>query len=307
MIVLNTHPRRAPTPRRLILAMLVVVGLGGVPTGALRAQNPATIAQLRLEYQEASSTLDAAVAAFEVVESRFNNAIAELSLAKESGDEDRLDRAYAAAQAAAPPIRVAEARVGERNEAAEEARARLGDGLEAELERLYLAEDTVPIEVLADLRIAIVDMEYELDEVRGSFVGFSVQPAILVQLRIDPTDGPSDILGKADLLERRAARHNDDLSEIDGRLEEFRKRQRLQRARNTALAGVRLFDDSRVPVGPPGQAGSRTPPGRVVEPASTIEEQIRGLEQVRERLMELRDQILERAAHFRVQAGGDVR
>lgn len=306
MILPNAHPRLTRTPRRFILAVLVVVGLCGVPNGALHGQASPTVVQLRLEYREALSTLEAAVAALRVRESRFDQADDEVTVAKESGDEDRLDRAFAAAQAAAPPIRVAEARVREKNEAAEDARARLGDGLEAELDRLYAGEDTVPIEVLADLRITIVDMENELDEVRGSLLGFAFQPAILVQLRIDPTDGPNDILNKADLLERRAARHTTSISEIDGRLEGLRKRQRLQRARNTALAGVRLFDDSRVPVGPPGQAGSQTLPGRVVAPADTIEEQIRGLEQLREQLVERRDQILEQAGQFRVLAEGEV-
>ncbi len=288
----------------MIFAVLVAVGLGGVPNGALDGQGSAAVVQLRLEYREALSTLEAAVAAFEVVESRFNQAIDELTAAKDSGDEDQLDQAYAAAQAAAPPIRVAEARVREKNEETEEARSRLGDALEVELDRLYAGEGTVPIEVLADLRVTIVDMENELDEMRGSFVGFDVQPAILVQLRIDPTDGPTDIRNKADLLERRAARYTRDISEIDGRLEQLLKRQRLQRARNTALAGVRLFDDSRVPVGP--ATGSQTPPGSVVAAAETVEEQIRGLEQVRERFVEVRDQIVERAGQFRVQAGGEV-
>ena len=306
MILPIAHPRLTRTPRRLILAALVVVGLGGVPTGALHGQVSPTVVQLRLEYREALSVLEAALAAYEVVESRFDQALDELTVAKESGDENRLDRAYAAAQAAAPPVRVAEARVRERNEAAEEARARLGDGLEDELDRLYAGEDTVPIEVLADLRITIVDMENELDEVRGSLVGFAVQPAILAQLTIDPTDGPSDILNKADLLERRAARHTENISEIDGRLEELGKRQRLRRARNTALAGVRLFDDSRVPVGAPGQAGAQPLPGGVGAAAQTIEEQIRGLEQLRERFVEERDQILERAGQFRVLAVGEV-
>ncbi|MCH7563009.1 MAG: hypothetical protein IH968_04200, partial [Gemmatimonadetes bacterium] len=148
MILPNAHPRLTRTPRRLILAVLVVVGLSGVPTGVLHGQASPMVVQLRLEYREALSTLEAAVAAFEVVDSRFNQALDELTVAKESGDENRLDRAYAAAQAAAPPIRVAMARVRERNEAAEEARARLGDGLEDELDRLYAGEDTVPIEVL---------------------------------------------------------------------------------------------------------------------------------------------------------------
>lgn len=306
MIRRHARPWLTRTPRRLILAVLVMAGLAGVPIGTLDGQSSAVVAQLRLEYREALSTLEAAVAAFEVVESRFNQAIDELTVAKESGDDDRLDRAYAAAQADAPPIRVAEARVREKSGEAEEARARLGDGLEDELDRLYAVEDTVVIEVLADLRITIVDMENELDEVRGPLVGFAVQPAILVQLRIDPTDGPNDIRNKADLLERRAARHTRDISEIDGRLEQLLKRQRLQRARNTALAGVRLFDDSRVPVGPPGQTGAQTPPGGLVASADTIEEQIRGLEQFRERLVELRDQIVERAGQFRIQAGGEV-
>ena len=306
MILRHPHPWLGRTRRRLIFAVLVAVGLGGVPNGALDGQAAAAVIQLRLEYREALSTLEAAVAAFEVVESRFNQAIDELTAAKDSGDEDRLDRAYAAAQAAAPPIRVREARVREKNEETEEARSRLGDALEVELDRLYAGEGTVPIEVLADLRVTIVDMENELDEMRGSFVGFDVQPAILVQLRIDPTDGPTDIRNKADLLERRAARYTRDISEIDGRLEQLLKRQRLQRARNTALAGVRLFDDSRVPVGPPGQAGSQTPPGGGVGSTDTTEEQIRGLEQVRERLVEVRDQIVERAGQFRVQAGGEV-
>lgn len=290
----------------MIFAVLVAVGLGGVPNGALDGQASAAVVQLRLEYREALSTLEAAVAAFEVVESRFNQAIDELTAAKDSGDEDRLDRAYAAAQAAAPPIRVREARVREKNEETEEARSRLGDALEVELDRLYAGEGTVPIEVLADLRVTIVDRENELDELRGSFVGFDVQPAILVQLRIDPTDGPNEIRNKADLLERWAARHTTDIFEIDGRLEELLKRQRLQRARNTALAGVNLFDDSRVPVGPPGQAGSQTRPGGGVGSTDTTEEQIRGLEQVRERLVEVRDQIVERAGQFRIQAGGEV-
>ena len=303
MILRHPHPWLGRTRRRLIFAVLVAVGLGGVPNGALDGQAAAAVVQLRLEYREALSTLEAAVAAFEVVESRFNQAIDELTAAKDSGDEDRLDRAYAAAQAAAPPIRVREARVREKNEETEEARSRLGDALEVELDRLYAGEGTVPIEVLADLRVTIVDMENELDEMRGSFVGFDVQPAILVQLRIDPTDGPTDIRNKADLLERRAARYTRDISEIDGRLEQLLKRQRLQRARNTALAGVRLFDDSRVPVGPPGQAGSQTPPGGGVGSTDTTEEQIRGLEQVRERLVEVRDQIVERAGQFRIQAG----
>jgi len=306
MILPNAHPRLTRTPWRVILAVFVVVGLGGVPTGALHGQASPTVVQLRLEYREASSTLEAAVAALRVVESRFRQALDEITLAKESGDENRVDRAYAAAQAASAPIQEADARVRERNEATEEARARLGDGLEDELDRLYAGEDTVPIEVLADLRITIVDMENELDEVRGSLVGFSVQPAILAQLTIDPTDGPNDILNKADLLERRATRLTADISDIDDRLEELRKRQRLQRARNTALAGVRLFDDSRVPVGPPGQAGAQTPPGGVGAPAQTIEEQIRGLEQFREPLVALRGQILDRADQFRVLAGGEV-
>ena len=314
--MIRPHTRRlSATSGRWLLTVLVGVGLGGVLPSTLHAQAPPTLVQFRLEYQRTLSTLDAALLAYEVAQSRFDQALGAVTTARASGDEDQHERALTVAQAAAQPVQSAERRVNETNEAVEDARALLAEALDTELRRMYAAEDTVPLEVLADLRITIVDMENELDGVRGSLFEMVAVPAILDQLRIDPNDGPGDILNKADLLERRAARHTEDIFDIDDRLTELRNRQRLERARRTARADRLRFDDSRVQIGPPGQAGTQSTPSGVPTQADTTgvpirpqttEEQIRGLEQLRERLVALRDQILERATQFRIQAGGEA-
>ncbi len=221
MIQPSTRARLTRTPWRMLLAVLLVVGLGGARAEAANAQTPAGLVQLRGEYQGALSTLEAALAAYSVAESRFHQALDSVTAARESGDEGRHERALTVAQAQAQPVRGREDRVRQTTERVEEAREHLVDGLEAELERLYGVEDTTSLAELAGLRATIADMENELDEVRPSLAGFEVQPAILVQLRIDPTDGPNDILNKADLLERRAARHAAQIRDFEDRLTEL--------------------------------------------------------------------------------------
>ncbi len=315
MIQPSTRARLTRTPWRMLLAVLLVVGLGSARAEAAHAQTPAGLVQLRGEYQGALSTLEAALAAYSVAESRFHQALDSVTAARESGDEGRHERALTVAQAQAQPVRGREDRVRRTTERVEEAREHLVDGLEAELERLYGVEDTTSLAELAGLRATIADMENELDEVRPSLAGFEVQPAILVQLRIDPTDGPNDILNKADLLERRAARHAAQIRDVEDRLTELGRRLRLQRIRRTNIAGLNRFDDASVPVGSAGQTGTQSRGGEAIAPTDstgvllrpqTIEEEIRSLEQLRDDLVALRERILDQAASFRARAGGDV-
>src|SRR5690606_16616509 len=126
-------------------------------------------------------------------------------------------------------------------------------------------------------------------------------------------DGALELGAKAELLERRAAAADSLITDLDERIARLQAQLRRERSAEHFLAGVDRFDDTRVPVGPPGSAGapgvgaasgrgSAAPAGdsAVVAPQDLpLDQQIEQLQVFRAQVVLARNQFVGRARLFR--------
>ena len=307
----RNRTQHCATRHQLTLAAVVALCTAFSAAGSLEGQSAPNLIQVRLDYQSTVSEAEAAGFAFEARDGQWTEIMDSIAAARIRGDDEGRTQWFARAEALAGARSTARERFEERTRAAQSAGGRLAAVLDREIERLVAAADTASPLAFRDINAVVGDLELERDQlVRESTV--TVQAVALAAITIDPIDGPEDILAKAELLEHRARQANDNISDIDEQLVTLRERERFNRSRRDNLSELGRFDDNRLPVGPPGRGPGTDPlvgvaPGdsTTVQRPRPLEDQIRGLENLRAGLMRDRDQLRIRASRFREVAGED--
>lgn len=302
------HWKRSAGPRGgLLLAAVVFFGAGlGAPAAAVAQAN---IQQVRLDHRAALSAADAAGFAFEAQDRRWTEAMDSIKAARARGDEDGLARAWARAEALQADRGSAIDRYEKMTREAQEAGVLLATVLDSEINRLVVAADTAGAATFQSISALVLDLEFERDRLERESTT-AVQAVALASITIDPPDGPEDIIAKAQLLERRADQAEDLISLIDEELRTLRNRERLERSRRDNRSARERFDDTRLPTGTSSRSnmaeareGVAASDSTAVQRPRTVEERIRGLENLRAGYVRDRDQLRARAASFRTVAG----
>jgi hypothetical protein len=273
-----------------------------------------TIQELELEYSSKVQTHRAALDVWEVLESRYDRAVAETEAAEAAGDAARKNRAFTLFLQLSGEIRDQERRVGELAQEVREARSALLVALGQRVDDLLrqLEEATDPQEE-EELNIFLRDNGNRLVELRAEEEPeTSLEP--MQDVTIDPRDSPADILRKANNLEFRANRYEAQLAGVSQRLEELREDQRRSRRVSDFNADLNRYDDTRLPVVSPANR-TTPPPDAAQRPTDvdslgtnarpmTLEERIESLELLEEELGFRIQQARDKAARFRQRAGG---
>lgn len=291
-------------------AVLAAAALAGLSPGvsAQRQSLEQLVVQRRLELRAARDAYEAARSAFGVVERQFSAALTEVLLARQSGDDDRLERAYAQAQDRSVPYRSQEQRLEEAGQALATARRGLVEALTARLEELVGAMDVAPsAQQRAQLDTLFRDLSAELQALEAEEgETFRIDPVVLPEITFDPRDGPDELLAKAEVLERQAAVADTTIQNAERQVQGLSDRLRIQRQRRDFLAAADRFDDTRVPVvtgTPTGERPSATDSTVAGARTLTLEERIQILRDYVQQLQSYRDQLIIRARQFRQRVG----
>ncbi len=314
----SRSPWKPTSGKRLLLSLGGWVGSAlsfpFVPP-SLPAQERLTLPELEALYQAARDELRAAVAAWEVLLSRWQRASEEFDRIPPSNRERR-NAVFAQTQTLAAEVRSQERRVQALEQALREARRRYTDALVVRLDSLLgernrarTAQDSVNLGVL------ITDINHRYQ----TLVAEAEDPRVSLErtytLVRDPRDGPEDLRRKAAQEEYRASQYRALLEEIDRRLQELKEAQRRDRSARDFLAGLDRFGDSRLPVtNPVRRTDTGRDPAGVPTVADTagggrplsLEERIAALEVQKGLAQELMERALANAAQFRRWAGGGL-
>lgn len=285
------------------------------PTLPLWAQETSNILVLEPEYRRAQGEHLAAYNALVALEGRLNQAYEDLARARDAGDEAGAEEALSAVLRLSGEQREATLRLNEKAEELTEARSRLIRAYRQKVDELMAQVDSTQDRGAREgLRAIVIDNNNRRLELLAEEDPETVLEP-MQDLTISATDTPRDILRMAGTLDFRAEQHEAWLEGIDQRLEELRQDLRRSRRVSDFLSDMERFGDTRLPVGPPGTQTTpppdpdQLPPGADslgVEPRPmTLEERIRRLEILRGQLEERIQLIREKAARFRVLAGGE--
>jgi len=305
------------------VAAVVVVCAGVVAPASARAQD-AVLAQ-ELEYRAARTDHEAALAALEAAQARAERATVEIDEARTSGDDNRLQRAYAQAQARWTEVTTQDRRAAETSQRLLRARRALQTALEETLEALTnQARTPSGVRERAELAALIRDRYNRLREIEAELAESDRETFRFVavpEIKVDPRDGPTELRAKAELLARRAAQADSAIAAIDRELGELARRQRQEQAIRNFMAGIERFDEGVLPLGSPGRDATQRAdrgttqgpdaPARAeagdsvsVQPAVSSAERISQLRALRSRVEQYREDVLTRAEDFRRRAGG---
>jgi hypothetical protein len=298
------NPR--PLGRLLTVAMLCMAAVAGVGRPTAAQTTAELLAQRRLEYKEAKDAYEYARSALRVVEQRFSTALNEVSRAKLRGDDGALAVARALVQEQAIPYGAQEERVKEQRARVAAARKALIEIVTIRQEQLLDQLDAASSgQERAQLNTLWVDLDQELRELESEAGdGFRIDPMVMPEIVFDPRDGTAERLQKAEILERRAAAIDTTIMDVDRQIKSLNDRIRMERQRGDLMATLDRFDDTRLPVvsgQPTGDRDRPTPSDSASvgsEPLS-LDDQLSQLREIRERLVQYRDEHLVRARVFR--------
>jgi hypothetical protein len=192
----------------------------------------------------------------------------------------------------------------------EEARDQLLEVLGIRIDELLLeAEETTDPEEAFRLASILKDLDNEYAELQA--LRPEIEVAVMPNWAPDPRDSPEDLLRKARAMDYWGDRYENQLADIDSRLEGLLLEQRRDRRLADFLAGIDRFDDAQVPVtagrtgGEARRGPENLPPGAdSVAAERPIEERIQDLEALRDRVADILRQVRDRADLFRRLAGG---
>jgi len=298
------NPR--PLGRLLAAAALCMAAIGGVgrPTAAQTTEE--LLQQRRLEYLAAKASYESARSALRVVEQRFSTALNEVTRARRSGDDNALATAYARAQDQAIPYGAQEERVKEQRARVASSRKALIEIVTIRQEQLLDQMDAASsAQERAQLDTLWVDLDHELRELESEAGdGFRLDPMVMPEIIFDPRDGAAERLQKAEILERRAASIDTTIIDVDRQIKSLNDRIRMERQRSDLMATLDRFDDTRLPVVTGQPTGDRDRPApsdstAVGSDPVSLEDQLGQLREIRERLVQYRDEHLVRARVFR--------
>ena len=297
---------------------LVLLSAITAPTG-VAAQTPSwadLVEEWELRYGEARDLHSAAYKAYQVVENQWGQLLAEHEEARQAEDEDRIGRLLAQFQNLQ----------GQRD--------RLRSVLNARKEDWYAAYDGL-LQVLhnyLDILIGVLErspvgsqgeeqdlytkynrrleeVETEVEGVLGPRQSLEIPP--MPDINIREGDSRADILRKARFVDRRVEQLERLVEDLDREITYLGRRQRRNRTREDVQAALNVFDDRTVPVVAP--PSSNTDPTGVTGISDTtvvnllhlpLEARLELMESTREAVVDLIEQLKEKARGFREMAGG---
>jgi hypothetical protein len=290
--------------RRSLGFELAVVAAGFVAAVSARAQSTEELlAQRRLEYISAVDSHRSALSALRVVEQRFSTVIAERGRARREGDAAALDRALPQAQELSVPKADRQRRVSEAADVVAARRRAVIEILIVRQSELVARIDAARSSAeRAQLGILLTDASNELTEFEREAEGPAALPVVMPDINFDPRDGPADLLGKAELVERHAAVTDTLIQENDAAILFLEERLRNERSRQGALANMDRFGDRIVPTCPPRvdptvqRSDSTDAGGRPV----TLSQRLAAKREYRLFLVEYRDSLLIKTEQFQL-------
>ena len=310
----STGPDRGVFKRPLVTGVWLAILMAGTLTSA-SAQGGLTLPELDGQYRSALLEYEAAFQALEVLESQFDGASHDLSVAIAAGDDAAKNRAYAETLQISAQKWLRQRRVEDLVVVLREARDRLIDATAQYLEDLLAQAATALDPVVAgELRSLVTDTGNRLTELRRlEDPQVTLEPA--PDINAAPRDGPRELRDKATILDVTASRYEEQHAYNQRQLEGLRRDQNLLRRRGDFLADASRFDDTTVPVGPPGSRAVPTPDQAQPLPEAdslglgvgplTLEQRIRALEVLQEEITQRIQTIRVRASNLRRLAGGE--
>jgi len=285
--------------------MLLAVAAAFVINEAAAAQSTQEfLGELRLEYQGAVSVHDAAQTALRVIDRQFNAALLRIENARRTGDDAGRSLALSAAQARTVPLADARNRVDVAADSLRTARQSLINVLIVrQVELIALADAASSAQERREfdnlLRVVSNELAARENDVENDV---SLDPVAMPDIEFDLRDGPTELLGKAEILEVTAARVDTLILSIDAEITQLEGRRDMERRRRDFLAGTGRFGDLQPPTGttsgadPGVQATDSTAAGG--RPIS-LEERIVAKRDYRQILVDERERLLFRARDFR--------
>ena len=289
--------------RRGLGVLLAVVAALGVHEVAAAQSTAELLGEVRLEYQGAVSVHDAAQAALRVIDRRFNAALLEIENARRARDDAARTRWLQDAQARTVPLADARNRVDVAADSLRIVRQALINVLIVrQVELIALADAASSAQERREfdnlLRVVSNELTARENDVDNDL---SLDPVAMPDIAIDPRDGPTELLGKAEILEVTAARVDTLILSIDEEIRQLESRRDMERSRQDFLAGTGRFGDLQPPTGTTGGADPGVPAtdstalGRPV----TLEQRIEAKRDYRQILLNRRENLLLRARDFR--------
>ena len=284
--------------------MLLAVAAALLISEAVAAQSmEEVLGEIRLEYQSAASMHDAAQAALQVIDRRFNAALLEIEFARRDRDDVRRSSALQDAQARTAPLADARNRVDVAADSLRVVRQALINVLIVrQVELIALADATSSAQERRafdnQLRVVTNELAARENDVDNDM---SLDPVAMPDIAIDPRDGPTELRGKAEILEVTAARVDTLILSIDEEIRQLEVRRDTERSRRDFLAGTGRFGDLQPPTGTTGaadpgvQATDSTAVGRPI----SLEERIGAKRDYRQIMVDQRELLLFRARDFR--------
>jgi len=264
-----------------------------------------TVDTRRVDYEAAKKEWEAANLRYKNIERAFDAALMQFQVARRSGDEDAINRAFADAQARSVADAEQKQRVTNLASKLRTARRSLTDAINARLEDLLVQIDSASSRQRRQvLNAAFTDLNNELRDLdQENREAARLSPVVLPDITYDPRDTSQELEQKAEILDRRAEIADTLIDSTRVLIKQLQDRQRRERQRRDFMAGTGRFDDTRNPVIAGGTGGddNATPAdstGTNARPV-TLDERIRALQEHLDQLKEFRDQLRLRAAQFR--------
>ena len=310
-----TKPSGRVGPLHPLVSAISLAFLFAGPVFPLCGQEELTLPELEGLYESAVAEYDGAFRALEVHTSQFDRASQDLTDAIADENDEARNRAYAETLRIAGLRRQAQRRVEDKVEELRDVRERLLDATAQ-----YLAELLAQASSAADpvsqeeLRSLVTDTGNRLTELRNL-----EDPQVVLEpepnINAEPRDGPRELRDKATILDVTASRYEEQFAYYRRQLEGLRRDQNLLRRRGDFLADASRFDDTNVPVGPPGSRNVPPPDQAQLPPEAdslgteggvlTLEQRIQALEVLQEEITQRIQTIRVRASTLRRLAGGE--
>lgn len=297
------------------MAQSAALGNGGKPADLLRLVAMAAAAVLcavlpsgaasqdveRSAYRAAEGAYNAGLRARALARDLLDDALDEVTEARDSGDQARYGRALASYQDQARQLESSNRALDDDARRLDQARRSYLESVLDELDELYEELPQTPDargRELIGRRIDFLLADADRLE-RPIKIDDDPFPAI----NIEPGDTREEVRAKADLLERYAARYGELLLDIDAQIELLEQRQRHARMVRDFGADLSRFGDLRVPVGRPDATSDNR---EDLIGGEELSQRLEELHQSREFVVERRDIAMARAEEFRRRIGGET-
>lgn len=247
-----------------------------------------------LRYEAAEDAHQAALTARQVVQSDFDASLDSVRIARERRNQDAYDRASESNMLLARQLTQMDRRVEATLDSLQTARRDLLRAMDDRTTVLLRQQDEATTRAEAQrVGALIADLGNQYDELQRSSEILTPRPlAFSGVLTYSPRDPPSRLRQKIELATREIENVQSRITEADDRISGIEQRIRLARRSDDFQSSLGRFDDTRVPVGPPGQTRPQGDPtvsdstGVRTQPQS-LEEQLQGWLDLKEQLEQM--------------------